>query len=125
MIIGIGVDIVNIQRIEKAVERHGEMFIEKVFTEEEASAFNGRNLISVHLAARFAAKEAALKALGTGMSNGIGFRDIEVIIEKGKSSEIKFHGKAKELAESLGVKKIHLTLSHEGGIAVAFTVFEG
>lgn len=125
MIIGIGVDIVNIQRIEKAVERHGEMFIEKVFTEEEVSALKGEKLMSANLAARFAAKEAVLKALGTGMSNGIGFRDVEVTREKGESPEITLYGKAKELAESLGVKKVHLTLSHDGGIAVAFTVFEG
>lgn len=125
MIIGIGADIVNIQRIEKAVERHGEMFIDKVFTEEEASAFKAEKLTSARVASSFAAKEAVLKALGTGMSNGIGFRDVEVKREKGESPEIKLYGKAKELAESLGVKKIHLTLSHDGGIAAAFTLFEG
>ena len=125
MIIGIGTDIVNIQRIERAVERFGERFINKVFTDKEAIVCKGKKDPSQHLAARFAAKEAVLKSLGTGISNGIGFKDVEVSRMKGKRPEIILHGKGKEMAESLGVKDIHISISHDGGLAVAFAVIEG
>lgn len=125
MIIGIGTDIVSIQRIEKAVERFGERFINKVFTDEEAIVCKGKKDQASHLAARFAAKEAVLKALGTGISNGIGFRDVEVARAQGKRPEIILHGRGKEMAETLGVKDIHISISHDGGIAAAFAVVEG
>lgn len=125
MIIGIGTDIVSISRIEKAVKRFGERFINRVFTDEEANACKDKRDQAPHLAARFAAKEAVLKALGTGISQGVGFKDVEVTREKGKRPEIRLHQKAKEMADSLGGKRIHLSLSHEGGLAVAFAVIEG
>lgn len=125
MIIGIGTDIVSISRIEKAVIRFGERFINRVFTEEEANACKDKREPATHLAARFAAKEAVLKALGTGISQGIGFKDVEVTREKGKRPEIRLHQKAKEIAESYGYKSVHLSISHDGGVAVAFAVLEG
>lgn len=125
MIIGIGTDIVSVQRIEKAVIRFGERFVRKVFTGEEASYCEGRKEQALHLAGRFAAKEAVLKAFGTGISNGIGFKDVEVIREEGKRPEIRLHGKGKEIAGSLGVSVIHLAISHDGGLALAFVVAEG
>lgn len=125
MIIGIGTDITSIQRIEKAVERFGERFIKKVFTEDEASYCKGKKEQAAHLAARFAAKEAILKALGTGISKGIGFKDVEVAREQGRRPEVILNGKAKDVAESLGVKNIHLSISHDSGLAAAFAVIEG
>lgn len=124
MIIGIGTDIVSIPRIEKAVERFGERFINKVFTDKEAIVCKVKKDQASHLAARFAAKEAVLKALGTGISNGIGFKDVEVFREHGKRPEIILHGKGKETAGTLGVKNIHLSISHDAGLAVAFVVIE-
>lgn len=125
MIIGIGTDVVSIQRIEKAVQRFGERFIKKVFTDKEAVVCKEGKDPAPYLAARFAAKEAVLKALGTGISNGIGFKDVEVSREHGKRPEIILHGKGKETAETLGVKNIHLSISHDAGIAAAFVVVEG
>lgn len=125
MIIGIGTDIVSVQRIEKAVERFGERFINRVFTEDETSCCDGKKEKAQYLAGRFAAKEAVLKALGTGISNGIWFKDVEVARVHGKRPEITLHGKGKEMAESLGVKNIHISISHDGGIATAFAVVEG
>lgn len=124
MIIGVGTDVVSIQRIEKAVQRFGERFINKVFTDKEVVACKGKKDAVPYLAARFAAKEAVLKALGTGISNGIGFKDVEVFREHGKRPEIILHGKGKERAGTLGVKNIHLSLSHDAGLAVAFVVVE-
>ncbi|MBM2837889.1 MAG: holo-acyl-carrier-protein synthase [Deltaproteobacteria bacterium] len=125
MIIGIGTDIVSIQRIEKAVERFGERFINKVFTDEEANFCKSKKERAPYLAARFAAKEAVLKALGTGISNGIGFKDVEVARVQGKRPEIILHGIGKKVAESLGIKDIHISISHEADIALAFAVIEG
>lgn len=125
MIIGIGTDIVSISRIGRTLERFGERFIKRVFTEEEYYACKDKKEMDGNLAARFAAKEAVLKALGTGISGGIGFADVEVTREKGERPKILLHGKAKEAAESLGCKGVHLSLSHEGGFAVAFAVIEG
>lgn len=125
MIIGVGTDVVSIQRIEKAVQRFGERFINKVFTDKEAVVCKEGKDPAPHLAARFAAKEAVLKALGTGIINGIGFKDVEVSREHGKRPEIILHGKGKETAKTLGVKNIHLSLSHDAGLAVAFVVVEG
>lgn len=125
MIIGIGTDIVSIRRIEKAVERFGERFLNKVFTEGETSYCNGKKEKAHYLAGRFAAKEAVLKALGTGISNGIWFKDVEVARVQGKRPEIILHGKGKDMAGSLGVKCIHISISHDGGMALAFAVVEG
>jgi holo-[acyl-carrier protein] synthase len=121
MIIGIGTDIVSIPRIERAIERFGERFLNKVFTQEEVATCKE----PPQLAARFAAKEAALKAIGTGISKGIAFKDIEVRRKSGERPEVRLHGKGKEVAESLGLKAVHLSLSHDGGFAVAFVVIEG
>lgn len=124
MIIGIGTDIVSIERIKKALTSFGDRFIEKVFTDREASYSKDKKEEAEALAACFAAKEAVLKALGTGISNGIGFKDVEVSRKQGKRPEVKLNGKAKVAAESLGVKNIHLSISHDAGLAVAFVVVE-
>ena len=125
MIIGVGTDIVSISRIEEALKRFGERFINKVFTDEEAKVCKNKNDRSSFLASRFAAKEAVLKAFGTGISNGIGFKDVEVVREQGKRPGIILHGKGKETAGSLGVKNIHLSISHDASLALAFVVVEG
>lgn len=125
MIIGVGTDVVNISRIEQAVQRFGERFIKKVFTDEEEKACKDKKDRLPFLASRFAAKEAVLKAIGTGISNGIGFKDVEVSREHGKRPEIILHGKGKEMAGALGVKNIHLSITHDAGLAVAFVVVEG
>lgn len=125
MIIGIGTDIVSIQRVEQAIDRFGERFIKKVFTDGEAGACKNRKEQASFFASRFAAKEAVLKALGTGISRGIHFKDVEVCREIGKRPEVVLHKKAKDAAKSIGAGNIHLSLSHDAGFAVAFAVIEG
>lgn len=125
MIIGIGTDIVDITRIEKACQKFGERFISKIFTDQEEKACKDKKEVAHHLAARFAAKEAVLKALGTGISKGIGLKDVEVTRTPGNRPEIILYGRGKEMAESLGVKNIHISISHDADRALAFAVLEG
>ncbi len=125
MIIGHGVDIVETARIKQMLGEHPERFLERCFTpgEQEDSKSSRRQL--EHLAARFAAKEATLKALGTGWSQGIGWTDIEVVrAESGKPS-LKITGRAAEIAAELGITVWHLSMSHVAATAIASVIAEG
>jgi len=125
MIIGHGVDIVETARIERMLGDHPERFLERVFTPTEQADSDSPKRRHEHLAARFAAKEAALKALGTGWSQGIGWTDIEVVrAESGKPS-LKITGRAAEIAEDLGIKRWHVSLSHAEQYAMASVIAEG
>ena len=124
MIAATGVDLVSIPRLAKVRGRHGERFLRKVFTEDESSECLKRALPDQGLAGRFAAKEAALKALGTGWAMGIGWKDVEVRKSDGGRPVLALHGQAATAAAALGVKSTHLSLSHDGDYAVAFVVFE-
>ncbi|WP_456433482.1 holo-ACP synthase [Thermosulfuriphilus sp.] len=124
MIIGIGVDVVRISRIEEALRRHGERFERRLFTPEELAYCQGMPRPALHLAGRFAAKEAASKALGTGMK-GVSFREIEIRRQESGRPWLLFHGRAARVAEALGVKRAHVSLSHERDLAVAMVVLEG
>ncbi len=125
MIIGIGVDIVENARVGELIEKHGKSFEQKVFTEGELDYANDRRRRTEHLAARFAAKEAVAKALGQGMSSGISWRDIEVTHNEAGKPEVKLTGPVRKLAQQMGVKTIHLSLSHTDTHSVAFAVAEG
>ena len=125
MIIGHGVDIVETARIKQMLGDHPERFLERCFTagEQEDSKSSRRQL--EHLAARFAAKEAVLKALGTGWSQGIGWTDIEVVrAENGKPS-LCITGRAREIAAELGITAWHLSMSHISSTAIASVIAEG
>lgn len=123
-IIGLGVDIVETSRIADLLGNHPERFLERCFTpgEQEDSKSPKRQL--EHLAARFAAKEAALKALGTGWAQGIGWTDIEVVKEPSGKPILNITGRAKEIADELGIAKWHLSLSHISTHAVASVIAE-
>lgn len=122
MIAGIGVDIVETGRIRALFERYGERFLKRVFGPEEIRHCTGRIDPSVSLAARFAAKEAFVKALGTGMTGGIRFQDIQVAGER--PPRIRLSGTALELAQRRGVRRMHVSLSHERAHAVAVVIVE-
>lgn len=109
----LGVDIIEISRIETAVARWGENFLARIFTDAEITLYHGK---VPSLAARFAAKEAAVKALGC---KELIYRDIEVIAEPGKRPEIKFHGRARSIATDLGITSLAVSLSHSRDYAVA------
>jgi holo-[acyl-carrier protein] synthase len=118
----VGTDLIEIGRIEGAVHRWGERFLEKIFTSEERDAYSER--IS-SLAARFAAKEAASKALGTGLMTEIPWTDIEVLTGPSGEPGLHLHGRAHEIADRLGLTEWSLSLSHSGGHALAVVVAMG
>jgi holo-[acyl-carrier protein] synthase len=121
---GIGVDVVEVSRIRRSLERFGARMESRLFTPEELAYCRGHQDPLPHLAARFAAKEAASKALGTGMSGGVAFRQIEVIQPGGQVPRLRFQGAALSRYQRLGCTSSHLTLAHDGGLAVACVVLE-
>lgn len=124
MIVGTGVDITEVPRIKAAVERFGQRFLSRVFTAEEARYCLSKPNAAERLAARFAAKEAGMKAIGTGLRHGITWQDIEVVRLPGQRPNLKFSGKAKEFADRLGCKRVHLSLSHTAEQAIAYVILE-
>ncbi len=124
MIVGLGLDIAEIDRIEAAIARHGAPFLERLFTPAEVSYCERFKNRYERYAARFAAKEAAMKALGTGWSRGVRWRDIEVAREPSGKPTLHLVGAAREIADGLGVKHISLTITHSGNLALAQVIFE-
>jgi holo-[acyl-carrier protein] synthase len=125
MIIGIGIDIEEVERIREAIERHGERFVQRVFTPGEVAYFEAKANKWERYAARFAAKEAAMKAIGTGWDHGVGWRDVEVVNEPNGCPTLVLHGRAQEIAEGKGCKRTWISLSHTRRQAVAQVVLEG
>lgn len=125
MILGHGVDLAEVERVRRSVERFGGRFLERVFTEGERAYAGDGPRCHEHLAARFAAKEAVFKALGTGWAQGVGWTDIEVVREASGRPALVLHGKAREMAEALGVRNWHLSLTHTGTMAMASVIAEG
>jgi holo-[acyl-carrier protein] synthase len=125
LIVGLGLDIAEIDRIEAAIVRHGVPFLDRLFTPSEAAYCERHKNRYEHYAARFAAKEAAMKALGTGWRRGVRWLDIEVIREPSGKPTLRLEGVAREFAERLGVKNISLTITHSENLAVAQVIFEG
>ena len=118
-LIGTGIDIVEIERIERLLVRQKQKFLKRVFTSAETDYCMKRGKPAIHLAARFAAKEAAAKALGTGFAKGVRMRDIEVIAAGKGPPCIKLHGAAAKKYDSLGAKQILLSISHTSEHALA------
>src|SRR5213593_870610 len=128
MIISAGVDLVEVERIQQALEdsRIGRRFRERVFTEKEILYCEKKRRGKYEsYAARFAAKEAVMKALGRGWGQHVGWQDIEVVRRRGTRPEIVLHGKAREYAASLGILRFHLALTHTATLAQAQVVAEG
>ena len=124
MIVGTGVDIAEVDRIEAAVQRFGARFLKRVFTPAEVRYCMGKPNAPERLAARFAAKEAGMKAIGTGLRHGITWQDVEVLRLPGQRPVMQFHGKAAEFATRLGCKRTHLSLSHTKEQAIAYVILE-
>src|ERR1700731_3355826 len=124
MILGTGVDIAEVPRIRETIPRFGDRFLHRIFTEGEISYCERRARRFESYAARFAAKEAAMKALGTGWSRGVRWRDIEVARESGGKPTLRLAGAARLIADGLGVKSISLTITHSGNLALAQVIFE-
>ncbi len=124
MILGTGTDIVAVERIERLVDKYGERFTRRLFTDRELALCLPRANCYECLAARFAAKEAVMKALGTGYSQGVKYREIEVTGGEDQRPEIALHGATEQVASDWGTGQIHLTISHERSYAVAFVIIE-
>jgi holo-[acyl-carrier protein] synthase len=125
MIIGCGIDIVELERIKDLIDRHGDRASKKIFTDAEIEYCQDKKKYWQHFAGRFAAKEAVAKALGTGIQDGIAFRDIEVTLDDLGAPAITLTGGAQKRADELGVIKVHLSISHGEDHAVAQAIAEG
>ena len=124
MILGTGVDLAEVGRIQASIERYGERFTRRVFTEREIAYAERKANKYERYAARFAAKEAGMKALGTGWSGGITWKDLEVTNLSSDRPTLALHGVARDVAGRLGVKTIHLSLTHTSAEAMAWVVLE-
>src|SRR5919201_550328 len=124
MIVGTGIDIVEVPRIGAAVERFGERFLNRVFTASEVRYCRSKQNVIERFAARFAAKEAGFKAIGTGWRQGVTWKDVEVGREPGGRPTICFSGRAAEFAAKLGMRRALLSLSHTPAQAIAHVILE-
>jgi holo-[acyl-carrier protein] synthase len=125
MLIGTGVDLIEVERIAHSIERFGERFLRRVYTDHEITYCQGRRASAESFAARFAAKEAGAKALGTGISRGVTWNEFQVARNPGGRPVLELRGRAALLAKELGVRAISLSLTHTGSLAMATVVMEG
>ena len=124
MIVGTGIDVIEVPRVAASIERFGRRFLERVFTENEIRYCDSKANRVERYAARFAAKEAGMKALGTGWSRGIRWRDLEVRRQPGGRPTLAFQGKAAEFASKMGVTNVALSLTHTAAEAIAQVILE-
>src|ERR1700727_2212174 len=124
MIVGTGIDIAEVPRIRQSIERFGDRFLQRIYTAGEIRYCNSKANRVERYAARFAAKEAAMKALGTGWSHGVRWRDIEVTNAVSGKPTLHLSGAAGTIAERMGVKHIALSITHSGNVALAQVIFE-
>ena len=125
MILGTGVDLAEVARIKTSIERHGRRFVDRIFTPGEIAYVESKANRFERYAARFAAKEAGMKAIGTGWKRGVRWRDFEVANLPGGKPTLKLHGRAAEIASGLSVKSVHLSMTHTAGLGMAVVVLEG
>jgi holo-[acyl-carrier protein] synthase len=124
MIIGTGVDLCEVPRLRDAIARHGQRLLHRVFTDHEIAYAERKANKFERYAARFAAKEAGMKALGTGWRGGLGWRDLEVTNQRSGRPTLTFHGVAAKIAEKMGVKSISLSITHTSEQAMAMVILE-
>ena len=124
-VIGIGTDIVAVSRIGKMIETHDQLFLQRVYTPTEIEYCSGRKAATQHYAGRWAAKEAGLKALGTGWAKGIQWTDLEVVNRMGGQPDFRIHGSARRIADDLGIREMKISISHCRDYAVAYVIAVG
>jgi holo-[acyl-carrier protein] synthase len=124
LVIGLGTDLIEIDRIERSVQRFGDAFLERIYTSSEIAYCQRKKNAAESLAARFAAKEAGAKALGTGISRGVSWREFEVRRLPGQRPELHLSGRAAEIASALGIRRVSLSLSHSRTVSIAVVVAE-
>jgi holo-[acyl-carrier protein] synthase len=124
MVLGLGTDLIETKRIEESINRFGDRFLERIFSPGEIAYCRRKKNAAESFAARFAAKEAGAKALGTGISRGVTWREFEVKREASGRPSLHLSGRAAELAEATGVRRIQLSLTHSRDLALAVVVVE-
>jgi holo-[acyl-carrier protein] synthase len=124
MIVGMGIDVAEVGRIREVIESQKQRFLRRVYTENEIAYCEQFRNKYERYAGRFAAKEAAMKALGTGWSRGVRWVDVEVVRQRGGRPTISLQGEARKIADSLGVKNIAISITHTADQAVAQVIFE-
>jgi holo-[acyl-carrier protein] synthase len=124
VVLGLGIDLCEVDRIARAVERHGSRFLDRLFREGEVRRSPSSPAFAEHVAGLFAAKEAAMKALGTGM-RGIAFREISVVRRPGGPPQLALHGRAAARGEFLGTAAAHVTITHTKELAAAVVLLLG
>jgi len=121
---GIGVDIVQVERVSEVIAQHGDRFLARIFTPREVAYCRSRKRKDEHFAARWAAKEAAVKALRAAFEGAVSWREIEVATGQAGEPMLKLHGGAAQLAKKHGIERLHLSISHVSALAVACVVAE-
>jgi holo-[acyl-carrier protein] synthase len=119
-LVSIGTDIIECVRIAQMIEKHGEVFLERVFTRKEIEYCSSRKAATQHYAGRWAAKEAILKVLGTGWAKGVQWTDLEIVNEVSGAPSVLLMGKAAEVAKERGIREVMITISHCRAYATAF-----
>jgi len=125
MILGTGVDLAEVARIREAIERHGERFIQRIYTPGEVAYVERKANKFERYAGRFAAKEAGMKAIGTGWKRGVRWQDFEVSNLPSGRPTLRLHGEAARIAERMGVKTISLSITHTSELGMAHVILEG
>jgi len=125
MILGTGVDLAEVRRIRASIERYGDKFVHRIFTPGEIAYVERKANKYERYAARFAAKEAGMKAIGTGWTSGVTWQDFEVTNLASGRPTLKLHGKAAAIAERLGVRNVSLSLTHTAELGMAHVILEG
>jgi holo-[acyl-carrier protein] synthase len=124
MIVGLGTDLIELERLRAALQRQGEALLARLFTERERALLRGDAQLVQRVAARFAAKEAAFKALGTGWGQGVSWHDVEVLGGRGEPPTLELAGAARTRMATLGAQRAHVTLTHSASMASATVVLD-
>lgn len=123
-VVGVGLDLTRIDRLEAAHARRGDRLLERLFTAGERAYCEAKKERFQSYAGRFAVKEAVMKVLGTGWARGVRWVDIEVVRKPGRAPEVVLHGRSAEIARERGIARIHVTITHDAGLAAAVAVAE-
>src|SRR5690242_5618127 len=125
MIVGIGTDLIEVDRIRKSVERYGDRFLRRVYTETELAYAMSKQNFAERLAGRFAVKEAGMKAIGTGWRRGVTWKDFEVVNERSGRPALRLSGAAATIADALAVRRVSVSITHTATMALALVILEG
>jgi holo-[acyl-carrier protein] synthase len=124
MIVGIGTDLIEVDRIRQSMDRYGDKFLRRVYTETESAYAMSKRNFAERLAGRFAVKEAGMKAIGTGWRRGVTWRDFEVINEPGGRPTLRLTGAAGRIAQGLGARRVSVSITHTAAMAMAVVILE-